>query len=237
MSTKTYTLRQHSAAVATKPTKTKSTQAQAAQMIRADLKAAFPSVTFRVKSRGFSGGDAIDIDWTDGPNRAEVEAVVGKYEYGSFDGMQDLYEYTNVRKDIPQAKYVQTNRRVSSAATLAAVAYLNKHYGYSIETVEHPATQYHVAWVDVLDGPAMLPTNRWASNEVNSLANGSSMLCRHCAAHTLPGDAFCPDCGHVLGCDACKLPFLPLRENHDNSGLCWSCHYDKERATEEADAA
>lgn len=229
MTTKTYTVRTHEAA---KPARQLSRAAQAAKMIRQTLKAAFPTVTFRVKSRGFAGGDAVDITWTDGPTSKQIEALVSQHEQGHFDGMQDLYEYSNVRKDFPQAKYVQTQRSVSDAATLAAVAYLNKHYGYTIETIAHEATKYSNAWVGVVDD-AMLPTNRWPSMEVNSTCHHTSMICRHCGAHTLPGDAFCPDCGNVLGCDDCKRPFGYLQENHNDTGLCWSCAYNRERKAEE----
>ena len=36
----------------------------------------------------------------------QLKSEFSKYEYGRFDGMQDLYEYTNVRDDIPQTKYL-----------------------------------------------------------------------------------------------------------------------------------
>lgn len=101
-----------------------SSQAAAAKAIRAELKAAFPTVKFSVKSESFAGGDAVDISWIDGPTRKEVEAITGKYQYGSFDGMQDLYEYTNRRQDIPQSKYVQVSRGYSQAAREAAVVKL-----------------------------------------------------------------------------------------------------------------
>lgn len=90
--------------------------ANTAAAIREELKAAFFGVKFSVKSSNFAGGDSVDVSWTDGPTRDEVEAIVNKYQYGHFNGMEDLYEYSNRREDLPQAKYVQTHRTMSPEA-------------------------------------------------------------------------------------------------------------------------
>lgn len=95
-------------------TRTKSTHAAAAQAIRQDLKKAWPGVRFRVRSDSFSMGNSVDVHWTDGPTSADVNLIIGRYQYGHFDGMQDLYEYSNRRKDIPQAKYVSGSREMSA---------------------------------------------------------------------------------------------------------------------------
>lgn len=90
-----------------------STHAATAQAIRNELKKLFPSTKFTVRSNSFAGGDSVSIKWENGPTDDNVERVVGKYQYGHFDGMQDLYEHSNRRKDIPQVKFVQTRRDIS----------------------------------------------------------------------------------------------------------------------------
>lgn len=60
----------------------------AATNIRKELKAAFPTVKFSVTSEY----DSVRVNWTDGPTVKMVEAVTGKYQSGSFDGMNDIYE-------------------------------------------------------------------------------------------------------------------------------------------------
>ena len=97
-----------------------SNHAHAAKLIRLDLKEAFPSITFKVKSSSFSGGSSVDIYWSDGPTTSQVDSIVNKYKYGSFDAMQDLYEITNIRKDIPQVKYVLAHRKLSKEIILEA---------------------------------------------------------------------------------------------------------------------
>ena len=87
--------------------------AQTAKAIKSELKKEFPAIKFSVKSSNFSMGNSVDVSWVDGPSQSQVSAITGKYQYGSFDGMQDLYEYTNSRDDIPQAKWVQTSRTIS----------------------------------------------------------------------------------------------------------------------------
>lgn len=95
----------------------------AAKNIRIELKAAFPAIKFSVKSSRFSMGDSIDVSWTDGPMTAQVEAIIKKYAAGSFNGMEDIYEYassawTNAFGD---AKYVHSQRSLSDAAVASAI--------------------------------------------------------------------------------------------------------------------
>jgi len=88
----------------------------AAKLIRKELKAAFPGVVFSITSRSFAGGNDVQIDWTDGPTFDTVMKIAGKYEYGHFNGMEDIYEYSNSRDDIPQVKFVMAQREFSETA-------------------------------------------------------------------------------------------------------------------------
>lgn len=97
----------------------------AAKNIRTELKRAFPGTKFSVTSDGFSGGDSVDVRWSMGPTAKEVEAITGKYQEGSFNGMEDIYEYDreNVIPDLfGGAKYVQEHREDSPAYELIACA-------------------------------------------------------------------------------------------------------------------
>lgn len=92
----------------------KTESAQTASEIRKELKKAFPGFKFSVRSSNFSMGDSVDIDWIDGPTTEQVESITDKFQYGHFDGSVDMYEYSNTREDIPQAKFVQTQRSMSN---------------------------------------------------------------------------------------------------------------------------
>jgi hypothetical protein len=98
-----------------KNTKTLSSHAAAAAAIRSELKAAFPSIKFSVTSESFSMGNAVRVNWTDGPTVKEVDSITDKYAYGRFDGMTD-YAYSEHNDSLPQAKYVTTSRNISEAA-------------------------------------------------------------------------------------------------------------------------
>lgn len=99
-----------------------SSHAATAAAIREELKKNFSGVKFSVTSESFAGGDSCHISWTDGPTRTEVEAITGKYQYGSFDGMTDCYNYTNSREDIPQVKYVSESRSISEEIEKIVIA-------------------------------------------------------------------------------------------------------------------
>lgn len=47
--------------------------------IRTELKRNFPGVKFSVRYDSFSGGDAFDIRWEDGPTSDQVDPIVNKY--------------------------------------------------------------------------------------------------------------------------------------------------------------
>ena len=105
-----------------------SSQAQAAQEIRKELKQAFPGIKFRVRSSGFTMGDSVDVDWTDGPTRDQVNDLIGHYQYGHFNGMEDIYEYSNNRSDIPQTKFLMVDRTISEGVYLECFEYIKKHF-------------------------------------------------------------------------------------------------------------
>jgi len=76
----------------------------------------FPGVKFSVRSRGYAGGNSIDVSWTDGPMSGVVNSIADKYQKGRSDAMTDSYEYNNLRDDIPQVRYVFTQRRETPPA-------------------------------------------------------------------------------------------------------------------------
>lgn len=99
----------------------------AAKNIRTELKKAFPAVKFSVRSEHYSGGNSVNIKWTDGPTSEEVTKITGKYEEGSFDGMTDSYNYDSDRTwpDVfGGAKYVMEHRSLSDEALNKTAALL-----------------------------------------------------------------------------------------------------------------
>jgi len=91
----------------------KTIASQTAKEIRKELKKNFPETKFSVRSKTFAGGDSVNVDWTDGVTEDQVNEIIKKYQEGHFDGMRDLYEYSNDRKDIPQVRFVFAERNLS----------------------------------------------------------------------------------------------------------------------------
>lgn len=112
----------------------------AAKNIRTELKRAFPGIKFSVRSSSYSGGNSIDVSWTDGPTAQQVESITNKYEGGSFDGMTDCYDYkrspwTEVFGD---SKYIHCSREYSDATVAAVIRRVCNRLGGmdAIPTVE-----------------------------------------------------------------------------------------------------
>ncbi len=110
-------------------------RALGAKNLRIQLKWAFPSVKFSVTSKSYSGGNSIDIYWTDGPLTEDVKKISDKYQEGNFDGMEDIYNYNreNVWPDVfGGARYVMAQRHESPELILKAALKL----GYNMPTGE-----------------------------------------------------------------------------------------------------
>jgi Large polyvalent protein associated domain 29 len=86
----------------------KTEAAHVASIIRRELKDKFPGIKFSVTSDTFSMGDSVRISFDKGRNApacTAVEAVVKKHQAGKFNGMEDIYEYTN-KTGGPTVKFV-----------------------------------------------------------------------------------------------------------------------------------
>jgi rubrerythrin len=110
-----------------------SRHADAAKAVRAVLKKKFPSIKFSVRSESFAGGNAVNVRWVDGPTTKDVDDVAKDYQSGHFDGMRDLYEYSNVNNELPQVKYVDTQREMSQAVRKKIEEEISKKYNIDIE--------------------------------------------------------------------------------------------------------
>lgn len=90
-----------------------SRQAAAAKMIRQYMKE--NGISGSVRSKGYSMGSSISVDVQDlNPMQYESLNSYGRqFEYGSFNGMEDIYEYNNVNDSIPQVSYVFVNNKMS----------------------------------------------------------------------------------------------------------------------------
>lgn len=106
--------------------KAKTQVALCAAAIRSELKAKFPQTKFKVTSSNYSMGDSVDVSWGDGAAENEVKQILEKYQYGSFNGMEDMYESTNRRDDISQTKYLFCKRKVSDEIYLTKLEEMKK---------------------------------------------------------------------------------------------------------------
>lgn len=88
-----------------------STHALCAKAIKKEILSLYPNIKkLSVKSSSFSGGDDVRVDYLrnelSDPDSNVIQELIDKYQYGSFNGMEDIYEITNDRSDLPQVKYV-----------------------------------------------------------------------------------------------------------------------------------
>ena len=102
-----------------------------ASKIKKRLTALYPKVKFSVRSDIFSGGDSVDIRWTDGPTSDAVHLITREYQHGSYDSMAEIYNYVDIDPSLEceGAKYVQAHRTISKQYEAMLAAKVEEIYG------------------------------------------------------------------------------------------------------------
>lgn len=98
----------------------------AAKNVRRDLKKAFPGIKFSVRADYSS----INIKWVDGPTRAKVEEIANRYQCGSFNGMEDIYEFSDslFTTRFGGAQYVFCHRDLSDELEVTTFEKLRRRF-------------------------------------------------------------------------------------------------------------
>lgn len=126
----------------------KTESALCAKAIKTELTKLYPAVKFSVSSDNYSMGNAVRINYTDGPTTDEIEKITDKYQYGHFDGMTDYYDNSNVRNDIPQAKYITVSRDMSEPTKQTIIQKLSaiwQGFDYDSYLADHNCWGYTLA--------------------------------------------------------------------------------------------
>ena len=142
-------------------TKQISNHAHAAKLIRAELKA--HSITANVRASTASMTSSVNVTiYAQAPwVKAAVETFANKFQYGHFDGMTDMYEYSNTNDDLPQVKFVFVNNEFDADDMQRAFDFLRNNFaGY-----ENFKGTYDDHANNSVNG-------NWVSTEVHQVLNG-----------------------------------------------------------------
>ena len=151
--------------------------ADTAKLVRKALKAAFPGVKFSVRSKTYSGGASIDINYTDGPTQSEVNAVVDQFQGADFDGMQDLKNYrgdTLLDGEMVSfgADFIFANRRYSPEFTrLVGEAYAAET-GWTMPSINPKWGQFERDYTQPVPG-GRDPVADWFNRRLWATSEGS----------------------------------------------------------------
>lgn len=99
-----------------------------AKLVRTSLKEAFSNVKFSVRMNSCS----LCVEWTDGANEAQVEAVIGRFSGSYFDGMTDYvgskFHMMDGQEVSFNVDYVGCRRLFSDAAIERAINQIYSQY-------------------------------------------------------------------------------------------------------------
>lgn len=149
----------------------KSEHAQAAAMMKKHLQGM--GLKASAKSDSFSMGNSVHITVLT-PNltptrRAEIKTYCNRFQYGHFNSMEDIYEYSNKTSDLPQSKYVSVEFTQSDAMRETIKEYVAKIDG--INEYERDRYEYMVwmgSWGDFWDTWAPEPPKPAAPASIGS---------------------------------------------------------------------
>ena len=85
----------------------RSIQAQAAASIKAKMKAAGFKASVSSFSASMCNGVRVYCDEADYQHKEKINEICMPYQYGHFNGMEDIYEYSSMIPGLPQVKFVQ----------------------------------------------------------------------------------------------------------------------------------
>lgn len=147
-------------------TRTISEHAAAAKQCRAFVKSL--GLTGSTTSDSYSMGSSIRVRVNNATKeqQKQISDFCAQYQYGHFDGMQDIYETTNRRNDLPQVKYVFTEFDFSDDLKQAAYEWARAHLNYEGDTENLPALYTDVKHYERLGG-------EFASTTIYRILNGS----------------------------------------------------------------
>ena len=92
-----------------KVVKEKLNHVMAAQLAKAEIRKLLP--TRKITSRCSHNSIYITLDgFTTDRELRQAEQVMARYQMGHFNGMEDIYEYSNIIKDLPQVLYAYVQR-------------------------------------------------------------------------------------------------------------------------------
>ena len=115
-----------------------SEHAAAAKEIRKELKK--HGIPAKVRANSYSMGSSVYVDLYDAlPATVEkVREFADRYQYGSFDGMEDIYNHDNVNPDLPQVKHVIVQNDISEELNQSAWDYVRENFdGFDGAPVEY----------------------------------------------------------------------------------------------------
>lgn len=110
-------------------------QATTAKQIRKELKANFKGIKFSVTAPYYG---KVCISFENGVKTENVTDIVQKYKSGHYDGMNDIYEFSNKNEDVAQVEYISINRDFSEDMEALALKHLMNEYG-SEESIKENA--------------------------------------------------------------------------------------------------
>ena len=140
--------------------KTLSKAAQVAKLIKQKGKEL--GLTLSANSKYYAGGNSVDVNITKGSDKAvqELSDFSSQFKYGSFDGMNDIYNYSNYRKDIPQTQYLFINDRRASEILEGIENYWDYSFFINGSDIRNDGQKF--TWYTfVHDLKKMLPNNAW----------------------------------------------------------------------------
>ena len=134
-------------------TKQISEHASAAKMIRKELKAHGIKASVRASTGSMTSSINVDIKQDILPATLEaIKSFTNKFQMGNFNGMEDIYEYSNTNKDLPQVKFVFVSVEYSDEIKAEVADYIGNMRGLNGNMEQYRHMALNGSWGDFWNG-------------------------------------------------------------------------------------
>ena len=103
----------------------------------------------KIKARTYKSSNSVDITLLDpSPDvRRKAQKIARLHQYGSFDGMEDIYLYNNAVEGVHQVRYTHVNTRFSPELQALAKTFVIQNFPDYAENPQGAPQRDYVYWV------------------------------------------------------------------------------------------
>ena len=158
-----------------------------ASIIKQFVKRFFPEVKVWSKSQTYSGGSSVDVSLSNSDGSEinnniyqQIQSFSNKFKAGSFNGMEDIYEYNNndvLTDNGTKLDYFPSYVFCKNAPQWGTVEYwVNEYNNFKVMTSENPNYEHYMSMVEKAGGWLSMNKTYMTDKEFNNVKSQLNII-------------------------------------------------------------